>query len=245
MSKEITIKDTLLIVEKVQKLTESYYNDTKSNRFVALNDLTKKIRACFNAIYLLPLDKYDVLCVPANLMYRCIISDLITSLFIAVIDDSQFNEVMHIMDIDFVKSLKNSLDVNIEIRKETYPEESDDFDELSQNYQIKVYDDLNDCLSSRKGEEWEIKKAKPVLINGITYTGQIRQMYDILKTLDYDVRALASVYQYYRLFSQSEHFSVKGSIMNHKQDFHDDYYNKVLGLIYLGEKYIYDRYINS
>ena len=161
MSKEITIKDTLSIVEKVQRLTELRYNDTKSNRFVALNDLTRKIRACLNAIYLLPLDKYAVLCVPANLMYRCIISDLITSLFIAVIDDSRFDEVMHIMDIDFVKSLKNSLVTNIEIRKETYPEESDDFDELSQNYQIKVYNDLKDCLSSRKGEEWEIKKTKP------------------------------------------------------------------------------------
>ena len=107
MSKEKTIKDTLSIVEKVQKLTELCYNDTKSNRFVALNDLTRKIRVCFNAIYLLPLDKYDVLCVPANLMYRCIISDLLTSLFIAVINDSQFDEVMHIMDIDFVKSLKS------------------------------------------------------------------------------------------------------------------------------------------
>ena len=38
MSKEITIKDTLSIVEKVQKLTELCYNDTKSNRFVALNE---------------------------------------------------------------------------------------------------------------------------------------------------------------------------------------------------------------
>ena len=242
MSKEITIKDTLLIVEKVQKLTELCYNDTKSNRFVALNDLTRKIRFCLNAIYLLPLNMYDVLCVPANLMYRCIISDLITSLFIAVIDDSRFDEVMHIMDIDFVKSLKNSLDANIEIRKETYPEESDDFDELSQNYQIKVYDDLKDCLSSRKGEEWEIKKAKPVFINGIAYTGQIRQMYDILKTLDYDVRALASVYQYYRLFSQSEHYSLKGRIFNYNQKLYEKYYNKIHGYVYLIEGYINNKY---
>ena len=85
MNKEITIKDTLSIVEKVQKLTELCYKNTLSNRLVALNGLTRKIRAFFNAIYLLPLDKYDVLCVPANLMYRCIVSDLMTTLFIAVI----------------------------------------------------------------------------------------------------------------------------------------------------------------
>lgn len=70
MSKEISLKDSLSIVEKVQRLTELCYNDTKHNRFVALNDLTRKIRACLNAIYLLPVDQFDVLCVPANLTYR-------------------------------------------------------------------------------------------------------------------------------------------------------------------------------
>lgn len=37
MSKEITLKDTLSIIEKVQELTETFYNKTKNNRFVALN----------------------------------------------------------------------------------------------------------------------------------------------------------------------------------------------------------------
>ena len=242
MRKEITIKDALTIVEKVQKLTELRYNETKHNRFVALNDLTRKIRACLNAIYLLPIDKYDVLCVPANLMYRCIVSDLMTTLFIVVIDDSQFDEVMHIMDIDFAKSLKNSLDANIEIRKETYPDESDDFDELSKNYQIKLYDDLKDFLSSEKGEEWEFENPKSVIINGIRYTGQIRQMYEILKTYGNEVRAFGSVYQYYRLLSQSEHYSLKGRIFNYKQELYENYYNKIHGYVYLGEKFLYKKY---
>lgn len=245
MSKEVTIKDALSMVEKVQKLTELCYNDTMSNRFVALNDLTKKIRACFNALYLLPLEQNDVLCVPVNLMYRCIVSDLMTTLFIAVVDDSQFDEVMHIMDADFAKSLKNSLDANIEIRKETYPEESNDFDELSKNYQIKLYNDLKDCLNSGKGEEWEIKKVKPFFINGIDYTGQIRQMYDILKTYGNEVRTLASVYQYYRLLSQSEHYSLKGRIFNYKQELYENYYNKIHGYVYLTEEYIYKKYDKS
>ena len=242
MSKEVTIKDALSMVEKVQKLTELCYNDTMSNRFVALNDLTKKIRACFNALYLLPLEQNDVLCVPVNLMYRCIVSDLMTTLFIAVVDDSQFDEVMHIMDADFAKSLKNSLDANIEIRKETYPEESDDFDELSKNYQIKLYDDLKDYLSSEKGEEWEVEKSKAIIIKGIRYTGQIRQMYDILKKYSNEVRALTSVYQYYRLLSQSEHYSLKGQIFNYKQDLYEKYYNKIRGYVYLIERYIYKKY---
>ena len=60
---------------------------------------------------------------------------------------------------------------------------------------------------------------KPVLINGIAYTGQIRQMYDILKTFDYDVRALASVYQYYRLFSQIRDTYLVTRIFNYKKNF--------------------------
>ena len=245
MNKEVTIKDALSMVEKVQKLTELCYNDTKSNRFVAINDLTRKIRACFNAIYLLPLDQYDVLCVPANLMYRCIVSDLMTMLFIAVVDDSQFDEIMHILDIDFAKSLKNSLDANIEIRKETYPEESDDFDELSKNYQIKLFNDLEDCLNSGKGEEWKIKKAKSIFINGIAYTGQIRQMYEILKTYGNEVRAFGAVYQYYRLLSQSEHYSLKGRIFNYKQELYEKYYNKIRGYVFLTGEYVYKKYSKS
>lgn len=245
MSKKITIKDTLSIVEKVQILTELRYNETKHNRFVALNDLTRKIRACFNAIYLLPLEQYDVLCVPANLLYRCIISDLMTMLFVAVIDDSQFDEVMHIMDVDFANSLKSSLEANIEIRKETYPEESDDFDELSKNYQIKLYDDLKDCLSSEQGEEWKVERPKAAAINGVCYTGRIRQMYDILKTCGSEVRTLASVYQYYRLLSQSEHYSLKGRIFNYKQELYERYYNKIRGYACLIEEYIYKKYSKS
>ena len=171
------------------------YNETKHNRFVALNDLTRKVRACLNAIYLLPIDQYDVLCVPVNLLYRCIITDLLTSLFIVVIDDVQYEKVMNIMDIDFVKSLKNSLEANIEIRKETYPDESNDFDDLSKKNQIKLYDDLKECLKSEKEEEWILLKKETVNINGISYKGQIRDIYDILKSYDYEVRALASVYQ--------------------------------------------------
>ena len=190
MSKDVTIKDALSMVEKVQKLTELCYNDTKSNRFVALNDLTRKIRACLNAIYLLPIDKYDVLCVPANLMYRCIVSDLMTTLFIVVIDDSQFDEVMHIMDIDFAKSLKNSLDANIEIRKETYPDESEEFDELSKNYQIKLYDDLKDCLCSGESEEWEV-------VHSVSNSKKMKAK--DYKEYTFELEAPAKAYKFYKL----------------------------------------------
>ena len=52
----------------------------------------------------------------------------------------------------------------------------------------------------------------------------------------------AYAYQYYRLFSQSEHFSIKGRIINHKQTFHEEYYNKVRALVYLGAELLYNKY---
>ncbi len=44
MSKKIIIKDSLSIVEKVQRFTKLCYNYNMSNRFVVLNDLTSKSR---------------------------------------------------------------------------------------------------------------------------------------------------------------------------------------------------------
>ena len=67
-------------------------------------------------------------------------------------------------------------------------------------------------------------------------------MYDILKTYGNEVRTLASVYQYYRLFSQSEHYSLKGRIFNYKQELYEKYYNKIQGYVYLGEEYLYKKY---
>ena len=78
-------------------------------------------------------------------------------------------------------------------------------------------------------------------INGIDFNGQISQIYDILKSYK-EVSGYAYIYQYYRLFSQSEHFSMKGRIMNHKQYFHEEYYYKVRCIIYLGAELLYNKY---
>ena len=66
-------------------------------------------------------------------------------------------------------------------------------------------------------------------------------MYDILKSFE-EVSYYDFLYHYYKLFSQSEHFSIKGRAYTHKQDFHDDYYNRVRGFIYLGTALLYNKY---
>ena len=235
--------EALRSVEKLHMLTERRKEETRNTRFIALYELTRKIRASFNALHFIPYEQYEFLCAPTNLLYRSMITDFMTSLLISQVDNTTLEDVIYYFDFEFTKSLKSALDANIEIRTMTYPDDADAFEEQKMKYQEKLYDDLKDYLSSAKGEEWKPKRRKPIKINNKDFEGKISQMYDILKSFE-EVSGFAYIYQYYRLFSQSEHFSVKGSIMNHKQDFHDNYYNKVLGLIYLGEKYIYDRYIN-
>jgi hypothetical protein len=237
----VTIEDALGKIEHLHSLTESKSKNGECKRFIALNELVRKIRISLNALHYIPYEKYEVLCAPANLLYRSMITDLMTSLLISQVDDKQLEDIIYIFDRDFTNSLKSALKANIEIRKETYPEDVDAFDEQATEYQEKLYDELKDYLSSAKGEDWKLKKKTPIYINGERFDGQISQIYKILRTFE-EVSGYAYAYQYYRLFSQSEHFSIKGRIINHKQTFHEEYYNKVRALVYLGAELLYNKY---
>ena len=238
----ISLEKVLSIVEKLHILTENKSKQIENKRFVALNELSRKIRISLNALHYIPYEEYEVLCAPANLMYRSIITDLMTSLLISQLNDKQLDDVIYYFDLDFAKSLKTALNANIEIRKLTYPDDAEAFDEQKKDYQEKLYDDLKECLSSAKGEEWKFNSQQPIKINNIEFKGKVSQIYDVLKSFE-EVAGYAYVYQYYKLFSQSEHFSIKGRIINYKQPFHDEYYNKVRWIIYLGAELLYNKYI--
>ena len=241
MKRTISIEDALGKIEKLHSLSERKYKETESKRLLAINELSRKIRASLNALLFIPCEKYDVLCAPTNLLYRSMITDLMTLLLISQVNDKQLDEVINLFDIDFARALKNALKANIEIRKDTYPDDIDAFDEQAKKYQEKLYDDLQDCLTSAKGEDWEIKPKTPVIINRLKFNGSFSQIYDILKSYK-EVAGYAYLYQFYRLFSQSEHFSMKGRIINHKQTFHEEYYNKVRYAIYVGAVFLYNKY---
>lgn len=52
--RDITYKDTLSVIEKLYKLTEQKYGETNDSRFLALYDLSRKMRTCMNDVMLLP-----------------------------------------------------------------------------------------------------------------------------------------------------------------------------------------------
>ena len=237
----ISLEKVLGNVEKLHILTERKTKEIESKRFVALNELSRKIRISLNALHYIPYEEYEVLCAPANLLYRSMITDLMTSLLISQLNDEQLDDVIYFFDLDFARSLKSALKANIEIRKMTYPDDTEAFEEQKRDYQEKLYDDLKECLSSAKGEDWVLNSQRPIKINGNIFNGQVSQIYDILKTFE-EVAGYAYIYQYYKLFSQSEHFSIKGRIINYKQSFHDEYYNKVRWTLYLGTELLYNKY---
>lgn len=236
----ISLDKVLGCVENLHKLTGTKL-DKDSKRFIALNELSRKMRVSLNALHYIPYEEYAVLCAPANLLYRSMITDLMTSLLISQLDDEQLDKVIYYFDYDFAKSLKSALNANIEIRTMTYPEDAEAFKKQSKEYQEKLYDELKDYLCSAKGEDWEFNKQSPIDINGISFNGQISQIYNLLRSFE-EVAGYAYIYQYYRLFSQSEHFSIKGRIINYKQTYHDEYYNKVRWMIYLGSELLYNKY---
>lgn len=236
-----SLRAALSSVEKLYKLTEYKYKETESKRFKALFELTRKIRASLNTVLLIPYKQYSVLYAPINLLYRSMITDLMTSLLFLLVDDEKLDDFLLVDNWRFVDSLISALDTDFEIRSLIHPKEADEYKELKNKYQKDHYDDLKDCLMSGKNDPWVKKKKVHVEINGEAYTGQIKEMYTILKSSQ-ELCGYAYLYKYYREFSQSEHYSIKGGYMNYKQDFHDKYYNKVLDFIRLGEKNIYDKY---
>lgn len=130
---------------------------------------------------------------------------------------------------------------DIAVRKSVYLEEADDFEKMALDYQVQHFDDLKDCLKSQKGEKWDVMSKEKPEINGVVFSGTIDSLFKVLSTYEH-VRDIASVYQYYKIFSQSEHFSLKNRVFNYKQDFHERYYNKTRGFIILGVKYILKKF---
>ena len=58
----VTIEDALGKIEKLHSLTESKSKNGGCKRFIALNELARKIRVSLNALHYIPYEKYATLC---------------------------------------------------------------------------------------------------------------------------------------------------------------------------------------
>lgn len=236
--KEITIAETIKIIDKLLDLIKTQCDESTPNRNLAVYDLSRKMRACITA--LIPIQKHDILCVPTNLLYRCMITDLLTLLLITTIDEDLFEKVMHTINYCFAKSFKNALDAEIKVKRDLYPTDFVEIKKQYSDYLEQQYDYFKDYLKSVKGEEWVFHKKPTINLEGTKFDGSTDSIYRVLLN-NPDVKDLACVYKYYKLFSQSEHFSLMNRAFIYKQDFHDNYYNKTRGFICLGVEFVYEK----
>jgi len=58
----VTIEDALSKIEYLHSLTESKSKNGGCIRFIALNELARKIRVSLNALHYIPYEKYATLC---------------------------------------------------------------------------------------------------------------------------------------------------------------------------------------
>ena len=209
MMKEVSLQNTIYITDKLLDLTRTLCDENIPNRYLALYDLTKKMRACMDA--LIPISKHDILCVPTNILYRCMITDLLTSLLITVVDEDEFKKVQHLMDFLYARSLWTALKAETDVKKDVYPNDAKEFERQRLDYLAKQYDLFHDCLKSSKGEEWVFITKPTFYIREEKFDGSVDSTYKVLLKFP-EVKAIASVYEYYKLFSQSEHFSIKNRI---------------------------------
>ena len=86
MEYSVTIDNVLDKIEKLHALTKRKSNEIKSTRFIALNELARKIRVSLIALHYIPYEQYEVLCAPTNLLYRGMITDCMILLLISFID---------------------------------------------------------------------------------------------------------------------------------------------------------------
>lgn len=237
--REITLAQTIKTIDKLLNFIKSQCDEAILNRNLAVYDLSRKMRACITA--LIPIQKHDILCVPTNLLYRCMITDLLTLLLITVVDEEEFEKIMHTINYCFARSFKNALNAGTKVKQDLYPNDLVEIEKQYSDYFEQQYDDFKDYLSSTKGEEWVFNKKPITYIKGEKFDGSIDSIYRVL--LNYpNVKHLASMYEYYKLFSQSEHFSLMNRAFIYKQDFHENYYNKTRGFICLGVEFVYEKF---
>lgn len=190
METKVSLNNTIYITDKMLELMSGKCDETRPDQFLALYDLTRKIRACMAA--LVPISEHDYLCVPVNLLYRCMITDLMTSLLISVVDDNNFPEIMHIMDIKFAQSYKKAILAETKVKCSLAPEKASAFESASLAYQEKQYDTFKDCLKSTKGKEWEFVSLPSCLVNGVKFKGDVTSIYNVLLTYP-EVKNIASM----------------------------------------------------
>lgn len=199
--------------------------ENKPVRLTVAYDLIKRIG---NNIRVVSLIRNEEFSIPSQqLLLRSVISDLIEGVYLLSCNDELFTKGVKTLDREHVRFFKESLGLRTELYKKMHPEEI--IDSL-QPAMDKYYDYVSSYLNSNKGEPWKIVSLKEIRDDKMQC--KISEMCDALKNNTNEIlHQYYYLYHYYRLLSQSEHYTLLGRSYSSTRA--EDLKKEVRGIIYV------------
>ena len=206
-------------------------NGNRNLRLKVAFDLLKKI--CSNVWILSNMKELRDSTTSVNLIYRSVVLDLMTTLFLLHINDQEFEYSIRKLDVDHVKYMKDVLPMRLNLGKKIFnPQENEDIKE--QDLFDQYYDNFECYIKSEKGEPWRIVNLERP--DGFTFNGTAKSIYEYLVdcTDNENLQALSNLYMYYKYLSQTEHYSYLGNKYPFDNEHDDNWYKELDIVIYAG-----------
>jgi len=212
-------------------LTEVIKKGNSNKRLLISHDLLKKMGHNFSMLS--QINTLDHSAASKNIIYRGVILDLMTALFLLHITEEEFDYSIKLLDISHVKYMKEVLPLRLELgRRIFHPNENEDIEE--QVLFDQYFEHFREYLDSRKGEPWRIIRIERPI--DFVFDGTVKSLYIYLKMCDENenLQALSNLYIYYKYLSQTEHYSFLGNRYPFKNDYDGDWNNEFNIAIYAG-----------
>ena len=205
----VSFKEVIDCIDKLGlELTEVIRNGNRNKRLLISHNLLKKISHNFSILS--QINTLDHSTTSMNLIFRGVILDLMTVLFLLHITEEEFEYSIKLLDILHVRYMKEVLPLRLELgRKIFYPNDKEDIQE--QDLFDQYYEYFREYLDSCKGEPWRIiRPDRPI---DFVFDGRVKSLFDYLRMCDdnENVKALSNLYIYYKYLSQTEHYSLLGN----------------------------------
>lgn len=148
--------------------------------------------------------------IPLALLIRTCLSDSLTGIYLLCHNADEYMEELDVLNLDFVKYLKSMLPLEIEFFNYIRKENNSFQPEFDGRYEI-----FEKYLKSQKGEVWQVKTPVEFRKSGDKTHLTFDKMRDYIKKKGEDdnipiVLQLSYMYNFYRYFSQYEHYTFTG-----------------------------------
>ena len=144
--------------------------------------------------------------IPLSILLRSCLADAMVGMYLASLTKQEFAEELDVINLDFVRYMGSMIPLEVELYNRLSGKEINFQEELDIRY-----DGFSQFLSSDKGKPWTYNKAS---VFRADKTNDKRVDFPLIrKSLiesEVETQAFAYMYNYYRYYSQYEHFTSIG-----------------------------------